>query len=223
MKILTVSDVQVNLLYSPRVQDRFADVDLIVSCGDLPYYYLEYIISMLDVPLVYVFGNHHNQEEHSSAGTRSFPWGGINLHRRVERIDGLLLAGIEGSLRYNDGPRQYSQGEMWRAVFSLAPALMVNRLRFGRYLDVFVSHVPPWQIHDATDQPHRGARAFRWLLSVFRPTYHIHGHTHLYRLDSVTETVFRQTRVVNSYGYRVIELFPGRRMPGESGILLRGW
>ncbi|HEX9013060.1 MAG TPA: hypothetical protein VF813_06070, partial [Anaerolineaceae bacterium] len=89
VKILTVSDVQVNLLYSPRVQDRFADVDLIVSCGDLPYYYLEYIISMLDVPLVYVFGNHHNQEEHSSAGTRSFPWGGINpvnLDRTIDLV-----------------------------------------------------------------------------------------------------------------------------------------
>ena len=31
---------------------------LILACGDLPYYYLEYIVGLLDVPLFYVHGNH---------------------------------------------------------------------------------------------------------------------------------------------------------------------
>src|SRR5205823_4064430 len=32
--------------------------DLVVGCGDLPFDYLEYLVSRLDVPLLYVPGNH---------------------------------------------------------------------------------------------------------------------------------------------------------------------
>ena len=51
MKILSISDVVIPFIYSAQVRSLFADVDLVVSCGDLPYTYLEYIISMLDIPL----------------------------------------------------------------------------------------------------------------------------------------------------------------------------
>jgi len=44
--------------------DRFGDVELVLSCGDLPYYYLEYIVSMLNVPLLYVHGNHDAPPEY---------------------------------------------------------------------------------------------------------------------------------------------------------------
>jgi hypothetical protein len=39
MKILAVSDVELGYLYQPKIVDRFYDVDLILSCGDLPHYY----------------------------------------------------------------------------------------------------------------------------------------------------------------------------------------
>jgi len=46
--------------------------------------------------------------------------GAVNLHRRVIEDDtGLLLAGLEGSLQYNEGPYQYSQQEL------LVPWLLV--------------------------------------------------------------------------------------------------
>ncbi len=48
VKILSVSDVELNVLYSPQIVDRFNNVDVIIGCGDLPYYYLEYIVSMLE-------------------------------------------------------------------------------------------------------------------------------------------------------------------------------
>ncbi|MGA8924490.1 MAG: hypothetical protein WB682_15225, partial [Candidatus Dormiibacterota bacterium] len=32
--------------------------DVVLSCGDLPFDYLEYLVSRLDVPLLYVPGNH---------------------------------------------------------------------------------------------------------------------------------------------------------------------
>ncbi len=215
MKILSISDIEIAFIYSPNIRKRFGDVDLVISCGDLPYFYLEYIVSMLDVPLYYVRGNHMNQTEYGAEGSRSAPLGAVDLHHRSVRYNGLLLAGIEGSLQYNFGPYQYSQAEMWSLVFSLVPTLFLNRLRFGRYLDVFVSHAPPWHIQDMEDRPHQGIKAFRWLDKVFRPKYHFHGHVHIYRSDTVTETLFGATHVVNTCGFRETEITPtsARRLP----------
>ncbi len=91
---------------------------------------------------------------------------------------------------------------MWSHVLSLCPALLSNRMQRGRYLDIFVTHSPPWQINDETDRAHRGIKAFRWLLRVFQPPYHFHGHVHTYVPSAVVETRFHKTRVINAYGHR---------------------
>jgi Icc-related predicted phosphoesterase len=206
MNILAVSDIELGFIYNVQIGQRFKNVDLVISCGDLPYYYLEFIVSVLDRPLYYVRGNHASKVEITTAGERRSPWGAIDLHRRAVRSpQGVLLAGIEGSLRYNYGPHQYTQAEMWWMVWGLTPALMLNKLRFGRYLDIFVTHAPPWGIHDMDDLPHRGIKAFNWLIKVFQPTYHLHGHIHVYRNDTEIETRVGNTTVINCYGYREIQ------------------
>jgi Icc-related predicted phosphoesterase len=201
MKILSVSDVEIGFIYSPLILERCKDIDVVISCGDLSYFYLEYIESMLNCPLFYVHGNHANEVEYGVAGERRGPWGGTNLNRRVVNQAGLLLAGIEGSLQYNNGPYQYSQSDMWSSVLSLAPALLMNHIRYGRFLDVFVSHAPPWGIHDQADLPHQGIKAFRWLINVFKPSLFLHGHVHVYRSDTPTLTHVGSTLVINTYGF----------------------
>ena len=62
MKILAVSDQVVKSIYSEHIRERFGDVDMVLSCGDLPYSYLEYIASMLNVPCFFVHGNHDQPE-----------------------------------------------------------------------------------------------------------------------------------------------------------------
>ncbi len=202
MKALSLSDVVVSFIYSPAVRKRFLDVDLAIGCGDLPYYYQEYIISMLDIPLFFVRGNHDKEIEYSLGGNRKKPTGAIDLHRKVINFRGLLLAGVEGSLRYRQGAFQYSQSQMWLNVIQLIPGLLRNRIFYRRYLDIFVSHAPARGIHDKQDLTHQGIDAFRWLLHVFKPAYHFHGHVHVYRPDTKIETVFENTRVINTYGYR---------------------
>jgi uncharacterized protein len=203
MKILAVSDEERAIIYNPSITQRFGDVDLVISCGDLPYYYLEYIISTLNKPLYYVRGNHAARVEFGETTERKGPWGGTDLHRRCKRDEsGLLLAGIEGSLQYNFGPHQYSELEMWWMVLRLVPCMLWNKLRYGRYVDIFVTHAAPWQIHDADDRAHRGVKAFRWLIDVFKPAFLLHGHIHVYRPDTITETEVNQTRVMNVFGYR---------------------
>jgi Icc-related predicted phosphoesterase len=124
----------------------------------------------------------------------------------VVDVNGISIAGIEGSVRYNLGPYQYTQEEMWSHVFHLVPQLLLNKTKTDRYLDIFVTHSPPWGIHDKDDLPHHGIKAFRWLIRVFKPRLHLHGHIHLLSQDEPRETRINDTRVVNVYSYRIIDL-----------------
>ena len=54
MRILTVSDKVEPVLYGPYIRERVGKIDLILACGDLPDYYLEYIVGVLDAPLYFV-------------------------------------------------------------------------------------------------------------------------------------------------------------------------
>lgn len=210
LRVLSLSDVLVPFIYSPSIRSRFDGVDLIIGCGDLPYSYQEYVVSLLDAQLFFVRGNHDKNVEYTLVGERRSPQGGFDLHCRTVKYRGLLLAGVEGSLRYRPGPYQYTQSQMWQNVFSLLPGLFRNKLLEGRYLDIFVTHAPPRGIHDKEDLTHRGIDAFRWFIKVFKPAYHFHGHIHNYRPDAITETLFGSTRVINTFGHRetILEHIP---------------
>lgn len=202
MKILSLSDIVLDTVYSPTLRYRYGDVDMILGCGDMPYYYLEFVVDALNKPAFFVRGNHANVVEYSHRGERTAPHGAFDLHRKVVNHQGLLMAGIEGGIRYRPGPFMYTQGEMWMHVFSLIPGMLTNFLRYQRFLDVFVSHSPSWKIQDREDLPHQGIKAFRWLLMVFKPVLHLHGHIHLYRQDEPYFMNFGSTKIVNTYGAR---------------------
>lgn len=211
MKILAISDIELGFIYNPQIAQRFEDIDMVISCGDLPYYYLEFIVSMLNVPVYYVRGNHSSKLEASASGDRTSPWGAIDLHQQVISDDsGVLLAGLEGSLRYNKGPHQYTQHQMWNKVYAMVPALLINKIRYGRYLDIFVSHAPPYKIQDMDDLPHQGIKAIRWLIKVFQPAIHLHGHIHLYRHSAQFFSTLGRTTIINAYGYRELEVLLAR-------------
>ena len=209
MNILAISDKVLEYVYGPGCRQKFGHIDLIVSCGDLPYYYLEFILTTLDKPLYFVRGNHANKIEYTRTGSLIEPRGATDLHRRTDRHQGLLLAGVEGSIRYNRGDFQYSQSEMWGHVFSLVPGMLYNRIKTGRYLDVFVTHAPPAGIHDKPDRAHSGVGAFAWLDRVFKPRYHLHGHIHRYHPEDPERTQAGDTLIVNAYGHQELVIETG--------------
>jgi hypothetical protein len=207
VKILTVSDKVLDCVYAPCITENFGEVDMVIACGDLPFYYLEFIVSSLNVPCYFVYGNHDwNVKQTLDGPALMHPPGWINLDERTVCTGGLLLAGLEGSLRYRpDGMHQYTQAEMqWKAL-RLIPRLIANRMQYGRYLDILVAHAPPFGIHDGPDYPHVGFRAFLMLIDRFKPRYVLHGHKHVYGPET-TRTFRNGTEILNVYPHRVIEI-----------------
>jgi uncharacterized protein len=205
-KMLAVCDeVDARLYGSGAALRARSTPDLLLGCGDLPAYYLDYLVSKFDVPLYAIHGNHDAAPP--LEGSAGFNGCGANwIGGRTVNAGGLLLAGFDGSLRYNPGAYQSTQTEMHAAVRALVPSLLLNRLRYGRYLDVLITHAPPRGIHDRADTCHTGFDAFRWLIATFKPRYHLHGHIHLY--DSRAQTVTRvgETDVINVFPYRELTL-----------------
>ena len=209
MKILAVSDQVVPSIYSPRVRQQFGDVNIVFACGDLSYSYLEYVATTLSVPCFFVRGNHDHVEYTSSGQTLTEPGGWIDLDERVVQVRELLLAGLEGSIRYRpNAPHQHTEGEMILKIWRLIPALLWNRVRWGRYLDILITHSPAFGIHDGQDRAHRGFKAFLQFMARFRPRYLLHGHTHAHQAE-VRRTRYLETEVINVYPFQVIDLSRG--------------
>ena len=211
MKILAVSDEAVDRLYTPQITRNFSSVEMILGCGDLPYEYLEFLVTALNVPLLYVPGNH--DPEYSENNSASHAEGCILLDNRLIQIKGLRLAGLGGSLRYKPGyPNQFTQSAMYGRVISRLPGLLWNRFLTGRVLDIMIAHSPPRGIHDDNDPAHIGFSAFRDFIHVLKPRYFLHGHTLAYKgnlLLSVTQE--RSTTVINVSPYRLLEVEPNVR------------
>jgi Icc-related predicted phosphoesterase len=207
VKILAVSDKVMEVVYTPSISQNFGHVDMVIACGDLPPYYLDFIISSLNVPGYFVYGNHDIHFKQTLEGPVPIkPPGWVNLDERGVYAQGLWLAGLEGCLRYRpDGVHQYTQTEMYSKALKLVPRLIANRLKYGRYLDILVAHSPPYGIHDGPDYPHIGFKAFLTLMNRFRPRYLLHGHKHVIGMEP-TRTTYGQTEVINVYPYRVIEV-----------------
>jgi len=202
MKILCISDQIDPLVYSNSIKERFSDVDIILSAGDLPLDYLDFIVSSLNKPLFFVFGNHNNHE----MATNSFEGNGcIHIGSKVQKGEGLILAGLGGSMRYNTGDNQFTDFQMYMEIIKIIPRLLINRLIHGRYLDILLTHAPPCGVHDKQDKCHQGFKAFLWFMKRFKPKYLVHGHIHLYDLSDPRKSRWMETTVINAYSHYVID------------------
>lgn len=206
MKILAVSDMVVDRLYTAPLAQLFSDVDMILACGDLPYEYLEFLVTMQPAPVLYVPGNHDPQYDQKNAATRAEGCEPLDL--KIRSLKGLNLAGVGGSIRYKPGsPNQYTQAEMYFRLLSFLPRLLFHRIQTGRRLDILIAHSPPYGINDDDDPAHIGFLAFRDLIRIFRPRYFLHGHTLLYKGNlQPSQTQMGVTTVINIYPYRLLEV-----------------
>ncbi|HDQ34823.1 MAG TPA: metallophosphoesterase [Chloroflexi bacterium] len=207
MRILAVSDEVIGALYSPDVRKRLGPIDLLLSCGDLPYSYLEYLVTILKAPhAFFVHGNHDTEEIQHCGRTLRDPGGWVNADRRVLDADGVLVAGLEGSIRYRPGGAyQYTELETFARALRLLPAFLLNHSRYGRYVDIFIAHSPPAGIHDGPDGPHKGFRTLCLIMRWFRPRLLLHGHKHHYGPEP-WHSRYLETDIVNVHPFRALEL-----------------
>ena len=192
--MLAVSDEVEPQLLDERTVAGQGRVDLLVGCGDLPADYLDALATLYGAPLVFVRGNH------DPPGRQGGYPEDAEIDGRVVTEKGLVIAGLEGSIRYSEGPHQYTERQMLVKVVRLRV-----RLR-GRHPDVLISHGPPAGVNDGPDPPHQGLRAVRRAVEWMHPRLLLHGHVHPYGRDIVREAQLGETRVINVVGHRLIDL-----------------
>ena len=224
-RILAIADEVEDQLYVTNLKEL--EIDLVVSCGDLPFDYLESMVTIANVPLVFIPGNHDPDLKRRSQDVWpeelfkpfSFrrdhfvtpgPEGCVNIDGRVVWVKGLRIAGLGGSPRYTDGPNQYTQAEM---RFRAARLEIGARLRSllppyptrVRGVDVLLTHAPPLGVGDEDDPAHTGFKAFHGLVKRLKPRLLVHGHVHPYG-KHVEDLRLEGTDVINAVGHRIIEL-----------------
>jgi Icc-related predicted phosphoesterase len=210
-RILAVADEVDEALYG----DKLARLrpDLIVSSGDLPFEYLENLVSRADVPLVFVPGNHdpdlRTSESPWTALRRQVPsigpLGADNADGRVIDAAGVRIAGLGGSIRYNRGPNQYTQAQMRFRGLRLGLRIRLKPKRGGSKLDVLLTHAPPFGWSLSQDVAHTGFIAFHQLVSDLAPKVLIHGHVHPYgRVEPLRR--LGGTLVINAVPSRLVEV-----------------
>jgi len=206
VKILAVSDEVVDRLYSLCSNGHFREIELLLGCGDLPYPYLENLLTMLNIPLFYVPGNH--DPNYNPENTLARVAGGSNLNLKLIRCKKFLIGGFGGSVRYRpDGTNQHSQADAYSRAFRMFPRLLLNRINYGRSLDILITHSPPFGVHDDDTLAHQGLKAINWLIHVAKPRYHFHGHTHFQRGNlSPSESTHGLTKIINVFPYKVIDV-----------------
>lgn len=211
LRILVLSDRVHDSLYSPLIKSQFEDIDFVLSCGDLPFPYLEYVLTMLNVPLLYVPGNHDRPTHTSDGRTVEWPEGAVNIDGRVFTLRlphrrPLTIVGLGGSMNYGGSTNQYTERQMRRRIAAIDLRLLGNRWGKRRDVDLLVTHAPPLGIHDGDDQCHKGFRSFLGFIQRHRPCYHFHGHVHpSYGYDAAPRR-YHETEIRNVCGYELLEI-----------------
>ena len=221
-RILAISDEIDEALYENKLARLRPD--LIVSCGDLPFDYLENLVSRADVPLVFVPGNHDPDLRSSDSMWTALPFqapipgppGCDNADGRVLDAAGLRIAGLGGSIRYNLGPNQYTQSQMrFRALRlgfrirlrSIVPIRIAARKSPGdrSKLDILLTHAPPFGWGPSQDPAHVGFTAFHRVIKDLAPKLLIHGHVHPFGRSEPPRRL-GSTLIINAVPSRLVEV-----------------
>jgi Icc-related predicted phosphoesterase len=189
------------MLHGPSLNSYAKGAEAVISCGDLPFDYLEYVVTFLGVPVYYVLGNHDpapDGPEH--------PGGCTPLDGRVVDAGGVALAGLSGSRLYSGGPNQYTERQMRRRALALSARILVRGLAGGQVPRIFVTHAPPFGLGDREDRAHVGFESFLGLMDRHKPSLWLHGHVHLYGPEVQRVASRDETKVVNVFGHKILEV-----------------
>jgi Icc-related predicted phosphoesterase len=194
MRILAVGDKESRYIWDYFDRERFKNIDLILSSGDLKAEYLSFLVTMIKAPLFYVHGNHDTRYIYKE------PLGCTNIDDKIITYNNIRILGLGGSQDYNNGKFQYTEKEMAIRIKKLKKALKKNS-----GFDILLTHAPAYGLGDGEDLCHRGFESFIDLLEKYSPKYFIHGHQHLNYGRQERFINYKDTSIINSYEYHIIE------------------
>ncbi|MFW5995960.1 MAG: metallophosphoesterase family protein [Halanaerobiaceae bacterium] len=195
MKILLIADKIYKGLYDYFDRERWSDIDLILSAGDLKAKYLTFLVTLINyAPLYYVRGNHDlSYKENPPAGC-------IDIHKKVVNHQGLNIIGFEGAKWFGGQTIEYKEWYRKLQIMSMWPGF------FRKDIDIIVTHSPPAGIYKDTGYAHRGFEIYNWLIAKLQPDYFIHGHVHLNYGRKSRINHSGKTTIINAYDHYVLEV-----------------
>ncbi len=214
MRILVVADHEDPGLWDYYSPKKTEGVDLILSCGDLRSEYLEFLTTVVNVPLLYVRGNHDGRYDVKP------PEGCIDIDDQVYNFHGLRILGLGGSYRYHGGPDMYTEKEMQKRIRKLKGTLL-----FTGGFDILLTHAPAEGYGDLDDLPHAGFDCFNDLMEQYHPKYMLHGHVHQEYGDFQRERIHSSgTQIINGYSRYILDV-PEDSYPkeGNTGSFFYDW
>lgn len=195
MRVLLLADEESKFLWDHFQPEKFQDVEMIISCGDLKAEYLSYLLTVMNVPLFYVPGNHDTNYSHKP------PDGCDSLDDGLVKYKNLRILGFGGCQLYNHGQYQYTERNMDKRVRK-----MKSKLWWNHGLDILVTHAPAMGINDGPDLCHLGFKCFRDILDKYSPKYFFHGHQHMTYGNIPRITKYNNTTIINAFDYYLIDI-----------------
>lgn len=211
VNVLVIADEVAPNLTDSRLHDL--SPDLVLSAGDLPWDYVEWVSHVARCPTVFVPGNHDPEVKTARLTRRGEylrhgvpcdpprPCGATNADGTVVEAAGLRIAGLGGCVKYRTGPHQYTQREYDRRGQRL-----IRRARSAP-VDVLLTHAPPLGLGDAEDRPHVGIEALHAVIGELQPTWHLHGHVHPYG-QRLSDHQLGRTTIRNVIPWKVLDITP---------------
>ncbi len=204
MKIVAISDEEVGFL--PNIirdgDERFKDISVLLSCGDLPERYVRTVAESLSRPYFFVLGNHDLGRKKITKLNKT-----KNIGFKFKKCEGALFLGFYGSEKYNTTNDDNQIGQITNTIMVLWIIIKYFfLLKFiGRKKLIVISHNTPI-FNKKDDKTHRGFWAYGLVIKLLTPEVWIHGHTHLKTMyiDKIVKK--DKTKIINIYGYKIIDI-----------------
>ena len=213
MKLLLIADKEEKYLWdfwSPQTAEDLSDIGLILSAGDLDADYLEFLVTMLNVPLVYVRGNHDGMYDEKP------PEGCVSADGEIVEVicgkgaskEKVRILGLGGSMKYRgDSDDMFTEKEMAWRIAGLWKQFLRGLIRGKKGFDILLTHAPCRGYGDKDDMAHTGFECFNRLMEKHHPKLHVYGHVHKeYGEFRRTITHPSGTQLINANGYYITEI-----------------
>jgi len=169
VKLLIVSDIHGSKSAIDLISDKISqfEPDVTIICGDITNFgsceEAKEIIDTFSGIVLAVPGNCDPPGIEKGVADSH----GIDLHGKVETVEGVTFAGFGGSKRMFGTVREYDEDHLGENVRNII-----------RGTDVLVLHGPPYGINDLSPKGHAGSREVLKSIRKHMPKLVLSGHIH---------------------------------------------